>query len=113
MQLFLQASGYHVTTAENIEAALQAAAQEEFDLLVSDIGLPDGSGEDLIRQLREKGHNLPGIALSGYGMQEDIERSRAAGFLVHVIKPVSPQQLRTAIDQLIKQTAHRSDRNSE
>jgi CheY-like chemotaxis protein len=108
MQLFLQASGYHVIAAESVGAALQAAAQEEFDLLVSDIGLPDGSGEDLMRQLREKGHDLPGIALSGYGRQEDIERSRAAGFQVHLIKPVSPQQLQTAVDQLIKQTAQRS-----
>ncbi|MBV8417880.1 MAG: HAMP domain-containing protein [Verrucomicrobia bacterium] len=108
MQSFLQASGYHVTTADSVGAALQAAAQEECDLLVSDIGLPDGSGEDLMRQLREKGRDLPGIALSGYGRPEDIERSRAAGFQVHLIKPVSPQQLQTAIDQLIKQTARRS-----
>jgi len=106
MQFFLQASGYHVTTAESVEGALQKAAQEEFDLLVSDIGLPDGSGEDLIRQLREKGRNLPGIALSGWGTQQDIERSRAAGFQVHLIKPVSPQQLQTTIDQLINK--HRS-----
>ena len=100
MQLFLQASGYHVTTADSIKAALQTAAQEEFDLLVSDIGLPDGTGEDLIRRLREKGHNQPSIALSGYGRQEDIERSRVAGFQVHLIKPVSPQQLQATIDQL-------------
>jgi CheY-like chemotaxis protein len=103
MQLFLQASGYHVTTAESVKTALQAAAQEGFDLLVSDIGLPGAIGEDLIRQLREKGHNLPSIALSGYGTQQDIARSRAAGFQVHLIKPVSPQQLQTAIDQLYKQ----------
>jgi HAMP domain-containing protein/signal transduction histidine kinase/ActR/RegA family two-component response regulator len=107
IQLFLQASGYHVTTAESVKTALQAAAQEGFDLLVSDIGLPDGSGEDLIRQLREKGHNLPSIALSGYGTQQDIARSRAAGFQVHLIKPVLPQQLQTAIYQLYKQTAEK------
>jgi CheY-like chemotaxis protein len=101
MQSFLQASGYYVTTAESVGAALQAVARERFDLLVSDIGLPDGSGEDLIRQLWEKGHNLPGIALSGYGMQQDIERSGAAGFQAHLIKPVLPQQLQTTIDQLL------------
>ena len=67
MQMFLEAIGYQVTTAESVKAALRAAAQEKFDLLVSDIGLPDGSGEDLLRQLREKGHTLPSIALSGYG----------------------------------------------
>jgi len=71
MQLFLQASGYHVTTAHNVEAALQRAAQEEFDLLVSDIGLPDGTGEDLIRQ--RKGtlirHHSAGTECSRYRMQ--------------------------------------------
>jgi signal transduction histidine kinase len=103
MQLFLEAIGYQVTTAESVEAALRTAMQEKFDLLVSDIGLPDGSGEDLIRQLRDKGHKLPGIALSGYGMEQDINRSRAAGFQVHLTKPVSPQHLRTTIDRLIGQ----------
>jgi HAMP domain-containing protein/signal transduction histidine kinase/ActR/RegA family two-component response regulator len=108
IELFLRASGYHVTTAESVKTALQAATQEGFDLLVSDIGLPDGGGDDLIRQLRENGHDLPGIALSGYGMRQDIERTRSAGFQVHLIKPVSPQQLQTAIDQLYRQTAQRS-----
>ena len=103
MQLFLEAIGYQVTTAESVAAALRTATQEKFDLLVSDIGLPDGSGEDLIRQLRDKGHKIPGIALSGYGMEQDIARSRAAGFQVHLTKPVLPQHLRTTIDQLISQ----------
>jgi len=50
------------------------------------------------------GHNLPSIALSGYGMEEDIARSRAAGFQIHLTKPVSPQNLQSAIDQLFKGT---------
>jgi signal transduction histidine kinase len=103
MQLFLETSGYEVTTAESVQAALRIAAQEEFDLLVSDIGLPDGSGEDLIRQLQDNGHKLPSIALSGYGMEQDLARSRAAGFQVHLTKPVSPQHLQTTINQLISQ----------
>ena len=109
IQLFLEAIGYQVTTAESVEAALRTAAQEEFDLLVSDIGLPDGSGEDLLRLLREKGHDFPSIALSGYGMEEDIARSRAAGFQVHLVKPVLPHILRTAIDQLIAKQHSGSD----
>ena len=76
---------------------------------MSDIGLPDGSGEDLLRQLQDKGHTLPSIALSGYGMEQDIARSRAAGFQVHLIKPVSPQHLQTTIDQLISQQASTPD----
>ncbi len=101
MQMFLETIGYQVTIAESVEAALRIAAQEPFDLLVSDIGLPDGSGEDLLRLLREKGHNLPGIALSGYGMEQDMARSLAAGFQIHLTKPVLPQHLQTTIDQLI------------
>jgi signal transduction histidine kinase len=103
MQLFLEAIGYRVTTAESVEGALRIAAKEEFDLLVSDIGLPDGSGVDLLRLLREKGHTLPGIALSGYGMEQDLTRSHAAGFQVHLVKPVLPQHLRSTIDQLTRQ----------
>jgi len=102
MQLFLKVKGYEVATADSVEAALKAVARERFDLLVSDIGLPDGSGEDLLRRLRNMGHNLPSIALSGYGMEEDIARSRGAGFQIHLTKPVSPQNLQSAIDQLFK-----------
>ena len=66
------------------------AAAQDFDVLVSDIGLPDGSGVDLIRQLR---HERPifGIALTGFGMEEDIRRSHQGGFEYHLIKPVGPQ----------------------
>jgi signal transduction histidine kinase len=102
MQLFLEAVGYRVTIAHSVAAALRAVStQKEFDLLVSDIGLPDGSGDDLIRQLREKGHKFLSIALSGYGTEQDVARSRAAGFQVHLTKPVSPQDLQATIDSLL------------
>ena len=101
MQLFLEAIGYEVTTAHTVATALRAATQNQFDLLVSDIGLPDGSGDDLIRQLQDKGRSLPSIALSGYGTEQDVARSRAAGFQVHLTKPVSPQDLRTTMDSLL------------
>jgi CheY-like chemotaxis protein len=101
MQLFLEASGYEVTTADTVATALRAATQHQFDLLVSDLGLPDGSGDDLIRQLQNNGRKLPSIALSGYGTEQDIARSRAAGFQVHLTKPVSPQDLRTTMDSLL------------
>ena len=108
MQLFLEAIGYLVTTAESVNAALQIADQQKFDLLVSDIALPDGKGEDLLLELREKGHNFPSIALSGYGTEEDIARSRAAGFQVHLVKPVSPQHLHASIDQLLSRSGSAS-----
>jgi len=101
MQLFLEAIGYQVTTAHSVAAGLRAASDEEFDLLVSDIGLPDGSGDDLLRQLHQQGHRLLGIALSGYGTEQDVERSRAAGFHVHLTKPISPQDLRITMDSLL------------
>ena len=101
MQLFLEASGYEVTTADTVATALRVATQNQFDLLVSDIGLPDGSGDDLMRQLQDKGRKLLSIALSGYGTEQDIARSRAAGFQVHLTKPVSPQDLRTTMDSLL------------
>jgi CheY-like chemotaxis protein len=104
IQLFLEALGYLVTTAESVGEALRVAAHQEFDVLVSDIALPDGKGEDLIRQLREKGHNSPGIALSGYGAEEDRARSRAAGFEVHLVKPVLPQQLHGCIEQILSRS---------
>jgi len=101
MQLFLEAIGYEVTTAHTVATALRAATQNQFDLLVSDIGLPDGSGDDLIRQLQDRGRSLPSIALSGYGTEQDVARSRAAGFQVHLTKPVSPQDLQMTMDNLL------------
>jgi len=101
MRRFLEARGYCVSTAGSVEAALQAVAHIKFDLLVCDIGLPDGSGEDLLRKLRKKGCNFPGIALSGYGMDEDVARSKAAGFQIHLTKPVSSEELLRAIDPLL------------
>ena len=68
-----------------------------FDLLISDLGLPDGSGHDLMRQLRERGHAFPGIALSGYGQEEDIRRSLEAGFAAHLTKPASREAVVEAI----------------
>ena len=105
MQLFLEATGYQVTTAHNVAAALRAVTEEDFDLLVSDLGLPDGSGEDLIRQLQDMGHKLQSIALSGYGTEQDVARSLAAGFQLHLTKPVLPDLLRTTIDSLLANRA--------
>ena len=104
MQLFLETIGYQVTTAHSVATALRVSSEKEFDMLVSDIGLPDGSGDDLMRQLQDKGHKLLSIALSGYGTEQDIARSRAAGFQLHLTKPVSPQHLQTTIDSLLAGT---------
>ena len=94
----LRALGHEVTVAGTVGSALGAAEARggSFDLVVSDLGLPDGSGLDLMREL--SGHyGLKGIALSGYGMEEDVLRSREAGFSKHLTKPVDMQALKAAI----------------
>lgn len=97
MRMVLTAEGHTVETAGDIATGLELAGQQPFDLLLSDLGLPDGSGHDLIRGLRSRGHNLPGIALSGYGQEEDIRRSREVGFAAHLTKPASRDSLLEAI----------------
>jgi signal transduction histidine kinase len=92
----LKIAGYQVTTAGNAAAALAAAGSEPFDIIVSDLGLPDATGYDLMREIRQR-HNLKGIAMTGYGMEEDFAKSRAAGFEAHVVKPINIEQLQKVI----------------
>ncbi len=96
----LGARGYTVRIAGTVAEAIEALA-EPVDVIVSDVGLPDGTGYDLIRRAREI---LPvtGIAMSGYGMEEDIARSRDAGFAEHLVKPVDAVQIDEAIRRLLK-----------
>jgi two-component system CheB/CheR fusion protein len=97
MQMVLTLSGHTVEPAGDVATALELAGQHAFDLLVSDLGLPDGSGQDLMRELRVRGHKFPGIALSGYGQEEDIRRSHEAGFAAHLTKPASREAVVEAI----------------
>ena len=91
--------GYKVETAEDVASALNVAAHQEFDLLVSDIGLPDASGLDLMQELRRK-RPIKGIALSGFGMESDATMSKASGFSEHLLKPVNFQELQAAIRRI-------------
>jgi DNA-binding response OmpR family regulator len=97
MRMLLSTDGHTVSVAGDIAAAVDLAGKQPFDLLISDFGLPDGSGHDLMRQLCARGHSLPAIALSGYGREEDVTRSRQAGFAVHLTKPASHQAISAAI----------------
>jgi hypothetical protein len=99
MTQVLEQAGYQVMVADSVSGAL-AYADQPMDLLVSDIGLPDGSGLDLMRELLSRRAPLPGIALSGYGTREDISRSRAAGFLRHLVKPIDVPELLRAVEEL-------------
>ena len=89
MRMVLTEEGHSVETAGDVATALELAGQQPFDLLLSDLGLPDGSGCDLIRELVVRGYRIPAVALSGYGQEEDIQRSREAGFAAHLTKPAS------------------------
>ena len=99
--------GYKVQSAQDVASAIKLADTTEFDMLVSDIGLPDGSGLDIMEHIREQ-HDIPGIALSGFGMQQDIERSKQAGFREHLTKPVNFGQLQAAISRHSRAAASRS-----
>jgi signal transduction histidine kinase/ActR/RegA family two-component response regulator len=94
----LRRRGYHVQPAHSVQTALEAAAHEQFDVLVSDIGLPDGSGIDLMEKLRND-RPIFGIALTGFGMEEDLRRSYEVGFNHHLVKPVDLNRLDALIQQ--------------
>jgi len=94
----LRRRGHEVHPACDVRSALDIATSNQFDVLVSDIGLPDGSGIDLLKALRAKGEVF-GIALSGYGMEEDIRRSGEAGFSHHLVKPVDVNKLDSIIQE--------------
>jgi DNA-binding response OmpR family regulator len=93
---------YEVETAASLAEARLLLAALDFDLLISDIGLPDGSGCDLMNEARKK--NLPGIALTGYGMENDVAASHTAGFTTHLIKPVRVQSLEAALAAIQKKS---------
>lgn len=95
----LTASGHLVTTAVTATAALTLAAEHVFDLVLSDLGLPDMTGYELMKQLKER-HGIRGIAMSGYGMEEDIRKSEQAGFSEHIIKPVNLERLELSIHRV-------------
>ena len=99
LTLLLGRSGYIVAPATTVTEALALAANQPFDLVVSDLGLPDGTGVQLMEKLRSR-HGLRGIALTGYGMEEDIARAREAGFVAHLVKPVQISELRRVLAAL-------------
>ncbi len=92
----LRQEGTEVQWAGTVAAALELAASEPFDVVVSDLGLPDGTGYHLMRELLRQ-RSIVGIAMSGYGMEDDLRQSREAGFVEHLVKPVNLPELREAI----------------
>jgi len=110
MKRMLERSGYDVRTAGSVDAAIKAIeadAHLTVDILISDIGLPDGSGLEIMRYLKERvsktaGDKTRGIAVSGFGMDEDVRRSREAGFSHHLTKPITFDRLYAALKDISK-----------
>jgi PAS domain S-box-containing protein len=96
----LERHGHRVRAAADLATARRLAAAGPFDLLLSDIDLPDGDGRDLMRELRQRGA-VPGIAMSGFGSEADIRASREAGFAAHLIKPITPREVDDAIRRVL------------
>ncbi len=94
--------GYKVQSADCVATALEVAREHPFDVIVTDIGLPDGNGVELFQQIRAEHHDTPlrGIALSGFGTEEDVARSKAAGFDDHLTKPVDFSQLHQRLAEI-------------
>ncbi|MCX5544832.1 response regulator [Paraburkholderia sp. CNPSo 3076] len=98
MSQLMRAGGHEVAVAGSVTGALALTASMAFDLVVSDIGLPDGSGIDFIRAFRAQS-TAPAVALTGFGTDEDVRRSVEAGFTAHLTKPVNFEQLERLIEE--------------
>jgi CheY-like chemotaxis protein len=101
MVRLLTRRGHDVTTASDIATALKAARNQQFDMIISDLDLPDGNGMDLMRQIRRI-QPVVGIALSGFGMEDDLRMSREAGFTEHLTKPIDYPRLEAKIQRLAR-----------
>ncbi len=102
----LRRRGYQVQSALNFQSAIELGSKKEFDILISDLALPDGSGIDLMQTLQSK-RPIVGIALTGFGMEDDIRKGREAGFQHHLVKPIDLNRL----DLLIQESANILPRN--
>ena len=101
LEKLLVRRGHLVAATHNVRSAMEAAVRNRFDLLISDIALPDGSGMELMIQLHAISR-IPGIAISGFGNNGDIEKSLQAGFSEHLIKPVKLEKLEAAMERAIE-----------
>ena len=106
ISLFLKHAGFIVKTANSANAALTLAMQTHFDLIISDIGMPEKNGYELAESLRgrEAYQSTPMIAVTGYTEYDDRGRSLHAGFNAHLTKPINPAQLLNVIGELLAQS---------
>ncbi|MEP7014478.1 MAG: response regulator [Verrucomicrobiota bacterium] len=91
--------GHEISVADSQRSALEMIDAKNFDVVLSDIGLPDGSGYDVISEAKRK-QPLKGVALTGFDRDDDIKRGKEAGFDFHLSKPVDFHQLRSVLGQI-------------
>ncbi|MCD6052032.1 MAG: hybrid sensor histidine kinase/response regulator, partial [Verrucomicrobia bacterium] len=97
----LSRRNHRVSPAGSLEEAHSLAKKNRFELVISDIGLPDGSGFELMKELKQR-YQLKGIALTGYGMEQDILLSENSGFATHLTKPVRMESLESALARVMQ-----------
>ena len=98
IQLYLEHLGHEVTIARDMATALEHFPKSKYDVLISDISLPDGDGWKLLEQLKERRPSFA-IAISGYGSKNDVNRSRSAGYNHHLVKPFLPDDLMALLNE--------------
>jgi CheY-like chemotaxis protein len=99
LQKILESRHFSVKCAGTVAEAWSLAGNHVFDLLISDIGLPDGDGYLLMRELRDR-HSIRGIALTGFGLEDDVKLSEEAGFSAHILKPITAKRLDETLAKL-------------
>jgi hypothetical protein len=90
--------GHDVVTADNVGGAISIMASNDIDAVLCDIGLPDGSGYEVAAQAQANG-GIKAIALTGFGTEQDVQRSKEAGFDFHLVKPINFQELQTILEK--------------
>ncbi len=99
--------GHRAQIADSCQRARQMFAAERFDVVLCDLGLPDGDGCQLLRELQALAP-VKALAITGFGMSDDVARTRDAGFLAHITKPVVADRLRIILGELALQIARES-----
>lgn len=100
LQWLLRREGYDVLSATNVKQGLEMAQANIIDLLISDIGLPDGTGWEMMQSIKAS-KPMKAIALSGFGTEDDKRRSKEAGFLEHLTKPYNIPELKSTVEKIL------------
>jgi PAS domain S-box-containing protein len=112
LQNVLRQMGHKVETCSTVATACQKLQESRFDILLSDIGLPDGTGIDFIKAARQI-CQTPAVALTGYGMAEDVEKCLQAGFDEHLTKPIDVERLEKTLSRISPKPAIPSNERAQ